>query len=134
MIADSKNIKAGQILYTSWGYEQTNVNFFKVLSVSKTGHSAKLVSICSKSAGAVSGMSENVLPEDEVEQVAVYDKTVDGWKPVGYKPAEPFTVRSVRDHGFKTPQDPDRENCGSVPRGQRLFIHDGRPKYSSWYA
>ncbi len=34
-------VKADDIFYTSWGYDQTNYDFLKVLSVSKTGKSCK---------------------------------------------------------------------------------------------
>lgn len=30
--AESEKIQAGSILYSSWGYDQTNIDFFKVLS------------------------------------------------------------------------------------------------------
>ena len=30
--AEAEKIQAGSILYSSWGYEQTNIDFFKVLS------------------------------------------------------------------------------------------------------
>jgi hypothetical protein len=35
--AARKNVKVGALYCASWGYEQTNVNFYEVVKVSKTG-------------------------------------------------------------------------------------------------
>jgi hypothetical protein len=35
-------VKAGDIFYTSWGYDQTNVDFYLAIEVSKTGKTVKL--------------------------------------------------------------------------------------------
>ena len=38
-------LNVGDILYTSWGYDQTNVDFFKVIKVSPTGKTVDLAEI-----------------------------------------------------------------------------------------
>lgn len=41
-------VKPGDIFYASWGYDQTNVDFYEVLEVSPTGKSVKVVKIGSR--------------------------------------------------------------------------------------
>ena len=38
----------GKIFYSSWGYEQTNIDFYEVVEVSKSGKSLTLQQIGSK--------------------------------------------------------------------------------------
>lgn len=38
-------VKVGDIFYTSWGYDQTNVDWFQVVDVSATGKTVTLVEI-----------------------------------------------------------------------------------------
>lgn len=45
LIAEMEPVKVGDIFYSSWGYDQTNVDFYEVLSVSKTGKTAKVVKV-----------------------------------------------------------------------------------------
>lgn len=40
--------KIGDILYASWGYDQTNVDFYEVVGITKSGASVKVVEIGSK--------------------------------------------------------------------------------------
>lgn len=44
-------IKAGQYLYASWGYDQTNIDFIKVVKISPTGKTA----ICRRARGVYVG-------------------------------------------------------------------------------
>lgn len=58
-------LKAGDILYTSWGWEQTNVDFFKVLEVCGK-KKIKLVEIAQKSSEHEShGMACTVTADEE---------------------------------------------------------------------
>lgn len=35
-------LKVGDIFYSSWGYDQTNIDFYKVLEITKSGKSARI--------------------------------------------------------------------------------------------
>lgn len=41
----TRPVQAGDVFYSSWGYDQTNVNFFGVVAVSKTGKTATFVEL-----------------------------------------------------------------------------------------
>lgn len=57
-------IKADDILYDSWGYDQTNIDFYLVLSVK--GMFATVREICCKGVPGTEGfMCQNVLPDKE---------------------------------------------------------------------
>lgn len=58
-------VKVGDIFERSWGYEQTNVDFYKVVEITKTGKSAKLVKIGQKITKQTGDMSELVEPDPD---------------------------------------------------------------------
>lgn len=75
----AKAIKVGDIYYTSWGYEQTNVEFYKVVEIK--GKKATLIEVAEKIA-ETDGACDYVVPVPEAE--------------IG----KPFT-RMVGEYGFK---------------------------------
>jgi hypothetical protein len=44
-MAEVEPVKVGDIFYSSWGYDQTNVDFFEVISVSASGKTAEVVGL-----------------------------------------------------------------------------------------
>lgn len=52
--------KEGDILYSSWGYDQTNIDFYKVLKVTKS--SVKIGKVPKKVVGGHGTPSEDVVP------------------------------------------------------------------------
>jgi hypothetical protein len=75
----AKSIKVGDIYYTSWGYDQTNIDFYKVLDV--RGKKATLVKV----------------GKNRVEGEKSYDFVVPAPDPEG---SEPFN-KMVGEYGFK---------------------------------
>ncbi len=59
-----KNLKVGDIYYSSWGYDQTNVDFYKILEVKKS--SAVIVRVGSKTV-LDNGSYTEVVPAPEHE-------------------------------------------------------------------
>ncbi|KKL27045.1 hypothetical protein LCGC14_2389160 [marine sediment metagenome] len=64
-MGNGQNVAVGDIFVSSWGYDQTNVDFSKVIAFSASGKSAKIVSIGQKIHEKTGGMSETVLPNPE---------------------------------------------------------------------
>lgn len=58
----SNPYKVGDLLYSSWGYDQTNIDFYKVLAVSDK--SIKIVQVADKIVGT-SGQDDLVVPTDK---------------------------------------------------------------------
>ena len=54
----------GKIFYSSWGYEQTNIDFYKVIEVSPSGKTITLQPIGSKVQEVEGFCSEYVVPDE----------------------------------------------------------------------
>ena len=62
------SVKVGDLFYSSWGYDQTNVEFFKVVGLTKSGKSAKVRQIGSKTKEGSEGfMSDSAYPDPDFE-------------------------------------------------------------------
>jgi hypothetical protein len=55
----SQTVKVGDVFYSSWGYDQTNVNFFAVVAVSKTGKTATFVELTKTHLGSSERIAGN---------------------------------------------------------------------------
>ena len=58
-------VKIGDIYYASWGYEQTNIDFLKVASLSPTGMTAICRMMSQKAVDTPAPMTEHVIPNEE---------------------------------------------------------------------
>lgn len=102
--------KVGDILDYSWGYDQTNVEFYQVVAVGKK--SIKVRRIAARGVEGSGGvMSQSVIPVKD----AFLEKSEVLTKRLYPAPYCEFGVRVPMDHG-------------------NLDKWDGRPMYSSWYA
>jgi len=102
--------KVGDILVSSWGYDQTNVDFYKVTKLSPSGKSVTVVRI--KSAitekGSMSGTSVPAVPHEVSD----------------YK-GEPMTKRvNLTENGYNV----------TLTNYSGAYLWDGKPRYTSWYA
>lgn len=122
-------LTVGDIIYNSWGYDQTNIDWYVIVK-----RSANFVwlqpiaarSIPSEGVAPMAGYTEPELPvrqilEREVRSWGEYDEGV-GFRPSTLKTVaiEP-TMRKAQGKSVHF-----EHGCGSV--------WDGRPKYESWYA
>lgn len=102
-------VSVGKILVDSWGYDQTNIDYAKVLSISPSGKSAMVVNIGQKFVEGSEGfMSESVLPNPD---------SVRG---------EPYRVllRFKDDGSLRY----------AVGKGHSFWLDDGKSSYQSHYA
>lgn len=59
-------IKVGDIFHTHWGYDQTNLEYFKVVGFTKSGKSARVIQIGRKTVEGSEGfMSESCVPDPD---------------------------------------------------------------------
>ncbi len=100
-------IQVGTLLFDSWGYDQTNVDFFQVIDRSKTGATVTIKRICGRQ---VEGSAGHMC----CKLTAVQNGWIDGEKQ--------FQARVT-------------ENGVSLKRGRHASITSAdREHYSSWYA
>lgn len=71
----ASTVKVGDIFYTSWGYDQTNVNFYKVVSV-RGKQTVELREIGSKIVSTDGGPTTHVTAEDRFINDKVLTKRV----------------------------------------------------------
>lgn len=102
--AQGRGIEVGQFMVASWGYDQTNVNFYKVTKLIGKAM-AEVVAVGQISVGNTGGssMSDKVIPAEE--------------------PAP----------GAKTYRVLVKNGSAKI-NGNRASTWDGKPEYSSWYA
>jgi len=109
-ILKSNPLKVGDILYTSWGYDQTNVDFFQVLEVKdcfchiKQIHGEYVEGTEGRDCSHVTAVKNSFIERKEIQRKKIL--TSDGGKSIYLKINESATA----------------------------WLWDGRPKYSSWYA
>ena len=70
-VMETTEVKAGDIIYTSWGYEQTNIDFYMVTKAN--GKSVWFVPMGQKIVKHEGGMAEMVVPGAVVTEQRVYD-------------------------------------------------------------
>jgi len=108
-IPETNKVKAGDLFYTSWGYDQTNYDFLVVLSISKTGKTCKCRMTAPEYKGH-SGCSDLLQPKNE-PYGEVFTMRIQDWNNAPYlRGSYPFLHTgegSKRLDGF-FPADPDR--------------------------
>jgi hypothetical protein len=105
LIEFKNKLKIGDVLYDSWGYEQTNVDFYIIKSINSNKSKIVIQEIGHVEVSdthQANGMSCNVLPDVN--------------KSIGEE-----IVKNIRSERIKI--------CDSVS----LKYWDGRPLYKSWY-
>lgn len=94
---NENGFKVGDFLYSSWGWEQTNVNFFKVVGV--TAKCLKIVPVKSKKVSSGGSYNRYVVPTDTIDRFCVFDSNGDV-KKQGYmlkKLGRSMTIRISSD-------------------------------------
>ena len=119
--------KVGDILHHSWGYDQTNCDFYQVVEVKKA--SVVLRKIGAKTVpGSEDFMSESLMPEKDAfiiegfQALAKHDK--------GITPDNPTITKRV---SFYVRDDDTLRYFIPTPYGW-CDLWEGKPEYSSWYA
>lgn len=119
--------KLGDILHHSWGYDQTNCDFYQVVEVKKA--SVVLRKIGSETVPGSEGfMCERVMPvkdafvEKGTHALTKYTDNI--------TPQNPTITKRVC---FHVQEDGTLKYYISVPYGW-CDLWEGKPEYSSWYA
>lgn len=109
MTENNTLLKPGDILYSSWGYDQTNVGFFEVIrTTGKTGVILRALKKITTETGMMSGRCTPVKGEYASPEFRKRIQVIDS----------PYLGKiSVKI-----------DSC------ERAYIWSGKPKYCSWYA
>ena len=103
--------KIGDILYSSWGYDQTNIDWYQV-----TATTAKTITVCKiESYGTETGfMCGETTP-----------------RPYVFIPGKTFTRKVTPSYGTGSTENKRRISLSSFESARQW---DGTPKHNSWYA
>jgi len=119
--------KLGDILHHSWGYDQTNCDFYQVVEVKKA--SVVLRPIGAKTVEGSEGfMSCSLMPEKDAfiekgsHALSKFDKPI--------TPDNPTILKRV---SFYVQEDDSLRYFIPTPYGW-CDLWEGKPEYSSWYA
>jgi hypothetical protein len=134
-IENSKDrAKINDVFHSSWGYDQTNTEYYKIVEISKTGKTAKVVQVAAVSIG-----DEKKNARDMCESIVADPKTViDSRKQL---------VKIERAH-TKNPYTEKAEGIGEIQLRGSVFIGTDEnsskhlttltrvkgQNYRSWYA
>lgn len=111
-----RKVQAGDIFYESWGYDQTKIDFIKVVALSPSGKTATCKMMSQKTVNVGDGyapMTEHVIPDKEY--------------------GEPFRLR-VKEYDHKPELAGTYPFCDGGKRLGYFWPWDGRPLYQSHYA
>jgi hypothetical protein len=119
--------KVGDILHHSWGYDQTNCDFYQVIGVKPA--SVVLRKIGAKTVPGSEGfMSESLMPTKDAfidhgtQALTKFDHDI--------TPESPTITKRV---SFYVKEDGSLRYFIPVPYGW-CDLWEGKPEYSSWYA
>lgn len=116
-MTENKTVKVGDIFEMSWGYDQTNVNFFQVTRMTPKG-------VCVREIGSkgVEGSDTGCMSQ---MTTAVKDSFLTRSQWCGDENKETF---------FKLKGGYKGEPMFSVKGRYSATLWDGKPTYESWYA
>lgn len=124
--------KVGDIFHTSWGYEQTNSEFFKIVEISKTGKTCDVVQIAGEFIGDENTISRNMSGQKVPNPDKVINQT-------------PCKVKIERAHSAN-PWSGKSEQIGEIMLRGSVYYSTGENKHLtnlyrvtgpvsvSWYA
>jgi hypothetical protein len=120
--------KVGDILYSSWGYDQTNIEFFKVVKVSE--FSVWIQEVGSKIVEVTGWAHEKVVPNDSPEyQVRNWDNVEDAFGNVN-----PYITKThpINRHKVKYfSWDGEESYYVTLNSFSHAKLWDGKPKEAS---
>ncbi len=120
--------KVGDILYSSWGYDQTNIEFFKVVKVSE--FSVWIQEVGSKIVEVTGWAHEKVVPSDSSEyQVRNWDDVPDVFGNVNTYITKTHPINRHKVKYFSW--DGEESYYVSLNSFSHAKLWDGKPKEAS---
>lgn len=123
-------VSVGDVFNTSWGYDQTNIEFFQVVKISPTGKTCQVIQIgAHRVEGSMlpHGMADSVIPDPtniiNSKPCQVRIERHNSWNPIS-KQHEPVSKIGLRGSVYF---------AGDSKHLQSLYRSEGS-HYRSWYA
>lgn len=115
-------VKVGDLFYSSWGYEQTNVEFFKVVGLTKSGKSAKVRQIGSKTKEGSEGyMSDSAYPDPDFEiKINSWNEELNKYEE-SEKHLPDLTLKIERSRAWN-PRLKEHQNIGEISLRGSIYV------------
>lgn len=108
------NFVVGDVLYSSWGYDQTNIDFYQVLKVTPSGvYIQRLLDETKSEPGEFMAGKCTPKRDESLKNTVAYL----------YDTRHPLIFKRVNPHGYV-----------KIKSYARAGKWDGQPKRCSWYA
>ena len=121
--AETPVVKVGDFFSSSWGYDQTNVDFYKVVGLTKSGKSVRVVKVGSRVDH--SDMHDYVVPSDE-PTTGAWVRNPGGWSEYDPSASAPVETHRLRVGGYKGASF-------TVNSYSSAYLWDGTPQYKTGY-
>lgn len=128
----NEQVRIGDIFHSSWGYDQTNTEYFKVKSISKSGKTCSVVMISFETVPGSEGfMCDSItpIPEKEIhngEQCTVRIHRSHSWNPITKQHEE---IGEIHLRGSVFYGSMDSKHLTNLYR-----VDPTKREYRSWYA
>lgn len=116
-------VEVGDFFVSSWGYDQTNIDFYKVVGLTKKG--VKVQHWTKKHVGEVGGPQEAVVPGDE-PVTGAWVKAEGGWSEYDKDATAPVEQKFLSSYSVG-----EERVYFSVNSFASAYKWDGRPKYQT---
>jgi hypothetical protein len=113
-------LAVGDFVFTSWGYDQTNVSFYRVEGLTPSGKSVRIVQVWAQDVSTGDNPHRSLVPTEHVAEQQVYDRDDDGH----------ITGTSTRPLPAQTVLILDDRGTVKVD-GHHAWKWDGKPKYAT---
>lgn len=120
-------VKVGDFFVSSWGYDQTNVDFYKVVGLTKSGKSVRVQKWTSAIVGGAGAPQENVVP-GAGPATGCWVRVPEGWSEYDRDAIAPVETKRLRMGGYFGASF-------TVNSFSAAYLWDGKPEYrtgSGW--
>ena len=122
-------VKVGDFFYSSWGYDQTNVDFYKVVGLTPSGKSVRVQKWTSAAAGPQGGPQEYVIPGERPATYVDWSAVPEGADYWTREATKVIREVPVETHRLRTGYQGSA--CFTINSYSGAWLWDGKPKYQT---
>lgn len=111
----------GDYFYTSWGYDQTQVEFYRVVALTPSGKSVRVQQVWAQDVSTGDDPHRSLVPTEHPAEQQVYDRDADN----------NITGTSTRPLPIATHVLLKGGTTAIKVDGHHAWLYDGKPKYAT---
>lgn len=133
-LTESPTVKVGDFFVCSWGYDQTNVDFYKVVGLTPSGKSVKVQQWSSSASPDSGSVHDSVVPGDKPRTYVDWsgvDQDADFWTQKEQKVTKDVPVETRRLNSYG--EGESKRFYFTVNSYSSASLWDGKPQYQTGY-